>query len=592
MKSKKLFSQIFVAYLALTSIVILFFAVFEQNTLKNFFFDEVKSDMLARAQLIKNRLLSVPLSHNAAIDSLSKQLSNLGNVRITVILLNGTVITDSHKSALQMDNHADRPEVKTALLNRTGQSIRYSYTLKKDLIYLAIPMYKKQQLAAVVRVAFPLSSYQTSISSLRHHVLLAALLALFLGILLSYYISYRISKPIESIKKGAERFASGHFKPPLPETGSSEIRSLAHALNSMAIEINRRIETISMQRSEQEAMFSSMKEGVIAVNTKEEILRLNPAAKHFFNIEEENPEKRLIHEVIRERELLDFIHEALKQTDYFVKEITNINHTLHILKLSAVPLHKADGTNMGTLILINDITRIKQLDRMRQEFVANVSHELKTPITSIKGYVETLREGAVQDVETRDRFLDIIARQSERLNAIIDDLLQLSKIEQRYGKLSIELQQKELLPVVRSAVSACQQKADDKHISIEVDCETKLSAVINPPLLEQALVNLLDNAIKYSNSDSTVRISAQSAEQHVRLSVQDQGCGIEAQYHNRLFERFFRVDKGRSREMGGTGLGLAIVKHIALAHQGRVYVTSAPGTGSTFTIELHKEALK
>lgn len=589
MKIKKLFTQIFVFSLFLLVFTIFILAVYELNIQSKFYKQEVKKDLSARANLASTFLANRDWEQKQTLDSLIQVLSKSGQVRLTVIQRDGRVLSDSHKDAATMDNHADRPEVKQALQGRVGFAMRHSYTLNEELVYLAIPFMQKDTIAAVVRVAFPYAAYRQSLNDLQRHFLFAGLIVILLTALISYITSRRISKPLENIKEGAQRFARGQFSQPVTEKGTQEIQALANTLNAMAKQLDKRIRTISLQRNEQEAMFRSMKEGILAIDRNERILRINQAAIKFFNIPQDKITHRPVYEVIRNKDMLKFIRRVLESDGYLEEEITVTGDKERVLLLHGDVLLDAQGQTMGTLIVMNNITRIKQLDRMRQEFVANVSHELKTPITSIKGYVETLREGAAEDTETRNRFLDIIARQSERLNAIINDLLQLSKIEQRYGKLDIELQQAELLPVVRSAVSACQQKADDKTISIEMECEASLTAVINPPLLEQALINLLDNAIKYSPTGSKVRISAQPTGQHVRLSVQDWGCGIDQQYHARLFERFFRVDKGRSREMGGTGLGLAIVKHIALALKGSVSVKSAPGEGSIFTLILQNK---
>ena len=588
MKMKKLFTQIFVSYLLLLIFTIFILAAYELDVQGKFYKQEVKNDLLARANLISAMLSEREWRQKSALDSLARVLSAHGRVRLTLIGRDGQVLSDSQKDAARMDNHADRPEIKQALRTGVGYAMRHSYTLNEELVYLAIPFKPNGKIMGLVRVAFPYAAYRQSLQELQRHFLFGGLFVILLTALLSYITSRRISKPIEDIKEGAQRFARGQFSPPVTETGTYEIQALARTLNTMAGQLDKRIRTISLQRNEQEAMLRSMKEGILAIDIHERILSINQVALKFFNIKDEDVRKRPVYEVIRHKDMLDFIRRALASNKYLEDEITVMEGKERVLLLHGDVLSDAQGRMIGTLIVMNNITRIKQLDRMRQEFVANVSHELKTPITSIKGYVETLREGAAEDPKTRKRFLDIIARQSDRMNAIIDDLLQLSKIEQRYGKLNVDLQQKELLPVIRSAISACQQKADEKNISIEVECDAQLSAVINPPLLEQALVNLLDNAIKYSNAGGRVRIVAETDGQRLRLSVQDWGCGIEKQYQHRLFERFYRVDKGRSREMGGTGLGLAIVKHIALAHKGKVSVKSVPGEGSVFYIELRK----
>lgn len=586
MKTKKLFAQIFPTYLALIIIVLLFFAGYEQKTLKEFYAEEIRLDLSARAQLISEHIREYYNAQISELDSVVNTLSKSGQVRITIIQRDGQVISDSHKDKTKMDNHGDRPEIKLAFRDSVGHSIRYSYTLEKQLVYLAVPLKIDQEILAAVRVAFPLSSYEASIKSLQKRVLFGGIFVLLLGALFSYFISRRISKPLEEIKKGAQRFASGIFEPPLPETGSSEITALAATLNQMAREINARIQTISLQRTEQEAMFASMKEGVFAVNNNEQIIRVNKAALHFFNIMDKHPEKRFIHEVIRHSQVLDFIRNAVKEHKHLEQDVTVMNETQHILRISSDPLQNAEGETIGSLILINEITHLKKLDKMRQDFVANVSHELKTPITSIKGYMETLREGQVDDAETVEKFHAIVARQADRMNAIVTDLLQLSHIEQQEGSTELVKSNTALIAIIKAAIEDCQTLADEKNIKLRVSADEQILVNANSALLEQALINLINNALKYSEANSEVLVHVNTDEKEIHIHIQDEGCGIDPKYHGRLFERFYRVDKARSRDMGGTGLGLAIVKHIAMVHQGNITVKSRPGQGSAFTLHL------
>ncbi|MEX2561444.1 MAG: ATP-binding protein, partial [Pirellulales bacterium] len=249
-------------------------------------------------------------------------------------------------------------------------------------------------------------------------------------------------------------------------------------------------------------------------------------------------------------------------------------------------LRDAGGHSIGAVIVLNDVSRLRQLENMRRDFAANVSHELKTPVTSIKGFVETLLDGAMRDSQDSERFLRIIARQADRLDSIIEDLLSLSRIEKEGDAADLVLTLAELRGVLESALHDCDSKASERGIRIALSCDDGLQARINPPLLEQAVTNLLDNAIKYSEPAGEVQLSGQTAGGEVLIVVRDQGCGIAEEHLSRLFERFYRVDKARSRKLGGTGLGLAIVKHIVLAHRGQVTVESAPSAGSTFTIHL------
>jgi two-component system phosphate regulon sensor histidine kinase PhoR len=257
-----------------------------------------------------------------------------------------------------------------------------------------------------------------------------------------------------------------------------------------------------------------------------------------------------------------------------------------VLQVNGTSLRDAQGRSIGAVIVLNDVSRLRQLESMRRDFAANVSHELKTPITSIKGFVETLLDGALQDPHDAERFLRIVARQADRLNAIIEDLLSLSRVEKDAEAAEIALSMADLRPVLESALDDCKSKASLRGIRLAFDCAAEVVARINPPLLEQAVMNLLDNAVKYSEPGGDVHLLVQAAAGEVSIRVRDHGCGIAPEHLPRLFERFYRVDKARSRKQGGTGLGLAIVKHIVLAHRGRVTVESEPGAGSTFCIHL------
>jgi len=586
MKDRRLFLQIFPSFLIVVVLVIILLASYEFEIIKEFYTHLVVSDLEIRADLICRRIETNKLLENPReLQSACIELSKIADVRVTVIRRDGQVLSDSHKDPNLMDNHGDRPEIIEAFSGKTGYSSRYSYTLKKQLLYLAVPLHSKEQVDAVVRLAMSFSDYQTTLFRLQRRLIWGGLIILLLTGLVSYGISRRVSKPLEEIQRGAKRFAMGDFSRPVAGRGSKEIVDLAETLSTMALQLDKRIRTISLQRNEQEAMFRSMKEGILAIDLQEKILLINQAAIKFFNIPKQDVQKRPVYEVIRNKDVLNFINRALHSAEHMEEEVTVLSDKERVLLLNGNLLQNTDGETIGTLIVMNDITRIKQLDKMRQEFVANVSHELKTPITSIKGYVETLLGGDVKDDETISRFLKIIARHSDRMNAIIEDLLQLSKIEQQ-GKTGIPLEEEELLPVIHAAIQECRQRAEKKRIHIKTDCPVHAKALINVPLLEQAIINLLDNAVKYSDEDSRVIISVKKQGEQLLISVQDWGCGIAPEYHDRLFERFYRVDKGRSRKMGGTGLGLSIVKHIALVHRGQVEVESTPGKGSIFTISL------
>jgi two-component system phosphate regulon sensor histidine kinase PhoR len=329
-----------------------------------------------------------------------------------------------------------------------------------------------------------------------------------------------------------------------------------------------------------------MVEGVLAVDREERLISINQAAASLLGIRSTEASGRSIQEVVRNVELQQFIAKTLSETGRVEGEITLRENGERFLQAHGTILRDGSGREIGALVVLNDITRLRRLEGVRREFVANVSHELRTPITSIKGFVETLLDGAMWRPPDAERFLGIVAKQADRLNAIVTDLLTLSRVEQDTEKLSIPLEEHSIREVLKEAVQVCELKGVAKDVTIALTCDEKISARINPPLLEQAVVNLVDNAVKYSDSGKTVRVEGTESGSEVIISVIDEGCGIAKEHLPRLFERFYRVDRARSRELGGTGLGLAIVKHIAKAHGGHVAVESALGKGSTFTIHL------
>jgi two-component system phosphate regulon sensor histidine kinase PhoR len=373
---------------------------------------------------------------------------------------------------------------------------------------------------------------------------------------------------------------------------SLEMAGLAGSINQMAEQINRRIRIIIQQRNELEAVFSSMADAVVAIDADKKIIRMNQAATALFALPSEVVKGKPVQGVIRNAYLLEMIDFTLAHNMQQEQKITLFNGTDPImLDTHAVPLHDEDNQSMGVLLVMNDLTKLNRLENIRQDFVANVSHELKTPITAIKGYVETLLDGALEDQDNARRFLGIVVRQANRLDAIVDDLLTLSRIEDRETHDTIPLTVGEIGPVLESALQTCAVHADEKDIIVQVECDEELYAPINQPLLEQAVINLLANAIAYSPQGSMITLRCQGSrtmqgKEFVHFSVMDNGPGIAKEHLPRLFERFYRCDKARGRDQGGTGLGLAIVKHIAQAHNGTVEVESSPGKGSTFTITL------
>jgi len=586
MKRKRLLWQLIPTYLAITLGALLLVGWLATITVHRFYISQTEADLEIRAQLIKKQLTgNFIISNKSYLDSLSNALSQISSTRITFINGNGDVLGDSDTDPAGMENHADRPEFKDAIAGQTGISIRYSTTLKKQMMYLAVPVETDSgEPIGVVRVSIPLTTIKDALAHVYSGIALGGLLALVLAALFSYIVSRRISNPLVAMKDGAQRFAAGELNHRLTAQRVDELNELAAALNKMAVDLDDRIGTVTKQRNELEAVLSSMVEGVLAVDMDERLLKANRSAEKLFGINSVECQGRSLTEVIRNPDLQRFVSDVLKSHRTIESEI--VVGSDKFLQINSTLLHDAQGDEIGVLIVLNDITRLRKLENIRQEFAANVSHELRTPITSIKGFVETLRDGAIDDKESSTRFLDIIVKHTDRLNAIIEDLLSLARIEQDAESNKIELASGSVMDVVTSAVSLCEQRASENEIAIEVNCPEDVLTDIAAPLLERATVNLLDNAINYSEQGSVVSVSVEKQNYEVVISVRDSGCGIASEHLPRLFERFYRVDPDRSRKLGGTGLGLAIVKHIALAHNGRVNVDSKPRQGSTFGIHL------
>ena len=588
-KRKRLLWHIYPSFLLITLLSVAAVTWYAANSLRKFYLDQTKLDLEARAYLIIDQITPYlsPLSPISAdaVDNICKQSGRNASTRITVILKSGKVIGDSDKNPDVMDNHVNRPEVIKALGGDVGSAIRYSNTLEKKMMYVALPFRQNNHITTIIRTSLSISSIDEAVWHIEKQIIFWAFVIALVIAGVSLYISRRITRPIEEMKQGATEFSKGNLDHRLPYPESEELAELTEALNQMALQVNDRIKTIDRQRNELETVLSSMDEGVIAVDQSERVLSINQAAAKMFQLRSSGVQGRMIQEVVRHKELERFISEALSANDSIAVDLTLYQDEERVLNAHTTPLKGAAEENIGILLVLNDVTQLRKLETMRRDFVANVSHEIKTPLTAIKGFVETLHQGAVSNPDEAERFLGIIDRHVHRLEAIIDDLLKLSRIEQE-EKDHIVFEKHPIKGIIQSAVQVCQAKATARNIQIQVDCAIDTSANMDVHLMEQAAVNLLDNAINYSEKDGSILVTAVFSDSEILISFEDNGIGIAKEHLPRLFERFYRVDKARSRKLGGTGLGLSIVKHIVQAHGGKISVESTHGKGSTFTIHL------
>lgn len=583
---KRLLWQLYPSYLAITILALIAITGFTIGSIRSFYLDHLRDDLEARALLIRHQ--AEPLLSREKHDRLNQLCRELGQeakLQITLIDRSGRVLADSQEDP-EIVRYQYDVEVQEALNGGTGYNVRFSPTLGRYMMHVAVPMGGGQNISGVVRTSLPVATVAETLQGIYGQILLAGTVVALLAALVGWYVSRRLTRQIETLKEGAVRFASGDLTSRLPVPDSSEMGFLAKAMNRMASQLNERLVTIMEQRRELETILTSMVEGVLVVDRENRIQNLNEAGASLIGVDAARAKGRNVQEVCRNTDLQDIVQRAISTYEPVEGQVILRNEWEKYLQAHGTQLRDAGGKVIGALVVLNDVTRYKRLETIRREFVANVSHELKTPVTSIKGFVETLLDEPIEDTDEVRRFLKIISRHADRLSAIIEDLLALSRIEQADERQMIQRSTCSIQEVLEAAAQDCQLKANEKQMELNIECDMRLTAAINAPLIEQAVANLIDNAIKYSEPGQRVDVLAYQEDQQVLIEVRDRGCGISSEQQERIFERFYRVDKGRSRKLGGTGLGLAIVKHIAHANGGSITVKSTPGEGSVFTLNI------
>lgn len=581
---KKFLWKLFYIFGALSLIPMIILALYASSLFNDTIITNDIDVLTQRSNLIKERLETTEID-TADLQKFAVRYDNLSGARVTLITPQGKVVSDSREEPQSMDNHADRPEVIDALSGKTGISQRYSFTLKEDFIYAAVPVYNKEgRIENILRTGFPLTGVQKEAANANTGLLITVIFFSIIILVIGFLTIRNMFNPITEISLAAESFSKGDFSKKIYPPQDEELKRLAESLNSMAKQLDEKLDIIGEQDNLQKVVLKSMNEGILAVDHEERILLLNENATHILDIKDPNPTGKTLQEVVRVSEIQKFFKKILFEGNNQETEIILQHDKDVFLQLSGTLLYDMDNKALGALVVFNDISNIKHLDTLKKDLVANVSHELRTPVTTIKGFIETLKEGAIDDPKNAERFLNIITKHINRLNLLIDDLLTLSKLEQKPDEIKTANENINLL--LRSVAEDYEFKASEKKITVNIKCDEKLTADINKHLLEQAIGNLVDNAIKYSDKKSEIEIGAYENEAELCIYVKDEGYGISDDHMPRLFERFYRVDKGRSREEGGTGLGLAIVKHIINTMNGIIDVDSKPGKGSKFTVKI------
>ena len=535
------------------------------------------------------------------------------DIRVTTISPEGAVLADSSESPEQlskMENHALRPEIAAALRKETGMSIRYSMTLGTRMLYIAVPIlinFRESEIGAVqttipekqskvrtvpilsgekilgvVRTAMPITRVDEILASVRRPVMFTALLGILIVFAAGMFFSYRLTKRIRRITSVAERYAREDWSEKILIDGKDELKMLANTMNQMAATLRSRIEDLESEKGKISVILGHMNEGVIAVDRHKQVVLINPTAERIFGVSSPLLQGKSLIEVTRHPQIEKITDRAFQSQKTVSEEVLLSGETKRTLRLSVVVLNE-HARDIGGILVFHDMTELRRLENIRREFVTNVSHELRTPLTVIKGFIETLLGGALKNPPEGERFLKIISEETDRLGRLVEDILTLGEIEQRVALMKKE--RIDLVPLLTVLLEQLKVRAGKNNLTVENRLPGKSLIVSGDrDKLHQVFVNLIDNAIKFNRPGGKIILSADTKPEGTLITIEDTGTGIPEEAQSRIFERFFRADKARSKELGGTGLGLSIVKHIMEAHGGRVSCQSVPGQGSRFSV--------
>lgn len=553
----------------------------EQDTIH-----EIQGELKSEALMFRAIVAQWKKSGDGDLQDWIMQIGSEVNTRLTLIDKSGRVLADSHENPSVMDNHMDRLEIATAKDRGEGTSSRYSQTIGRQMIYYAIPIVDKGKISGYARTSTSLENLDNELSRLRRSVFWGSIITVFVAMMLGYYLARNFSNPLESMTRVAESMSEGNYDERLAENRNDEIGRLAKALNRMSKNLKMRIEALSSEKNRLKAILAGMVEGVIAVDKNERIVLINNAACTITENYREESRGLPLWEVCRIEGLNKMLSVSLSEKREIKQKIRVVgaDRDRHIEVVSS-PMFIAGGELAGAVIVLHDITELHTLERVRRDFVANVSHELKTPIAAIMAMVETIIEDKEMTRVNEERFLKKISEQSVRLSTLVNDVLSIASIESE--KRPSDARNIDIASIIDNVVALLMSKSEAGGIAMETELPDKKAYVKgDKEAMTQAISNLADNALTYTPKGGAVCIRLKVDDKTVIIEVEDTGIGIEPHHQQRIFERFYRVDTARSRELGGTGLGLSIVKHVALSHGGNVEVISRPGEGSVFRIKL------
>lgn len=580
MRQKSIFTTLFSIFLIIILLSIGISAIYSITTFNNFMYEIEKDGLIEKTEILMSLFPKDEIDNEAVVNEFTDS-GIKGQTRITVIGINGDVLSDSMKDFKTMDNHLNREEIQNNILGFSNVILRYSETLGKTMLYYSLPIESKLGRLGFLRTSISVDLLDRRVEVVAITISIISLVIILLSIALCYIMAVNFSITINSIKRVAGRYAVGDFNNSLSENGSKEIASLSKSINSMGRFLQERISAISRQKNRYRSMLQSMHEPVIRLNNNFIIEEMNKSAENLFNIKSSDSVGKNIEVLTDNKNFLEFVKRGMlenRSTEEIIKFFIgkDYHHQIH----SSI-LYDANNYKVGLLLVMNDLTEHVRLEEMRKEFVANVSHELRTPTTAIQGYIETLINNDVNK-EQADKFLKIIYRHSNRLNSIIDDLLMLAGLEK--SDSSFVFEKFPVSDLISSVLNVVSVKSDKSLIDIVVTSSGNHMIYAHPLLSEQALINLLSNSIKYSSNGSSIWIKTRIINSGLLIDVIDQGCGIPIENQEQIFERFYRVDRARSRDQGGTGLGLSIVKRVMSIHGGEASLKSVVDKGSTFSL--------
>jgi two-component system, OmpR family, phosphate regulon sensor histidine kinase PhoR len=577
----RLFWKIGLPHILVLLLVLAAIDTFVVRALRQEHYDSAFSQLESVSHLVLTKDPTISVSSD--LEEWARWFGQSG-IRATLIADDGKVLADSSENPAKMENHLARPEVREALLNGAGQAVRRSPTLGLDLVYLAKRYDTKNERPLVVRLSLPVSRVEESVFAFRSRLWSISLVVLICGGSISLLFFRAVSGRIERLKEFSRRVADGNFKPLALDRHKDELADLSTTLNQTALKLDRTIGTLTEERNQSAAVLGSMEEGVAVIGSDQRVIYCNSAFCRAASVPTMSCEGRPATEVIRHSDLLSMIRKILSGAETIHGEVVVGSIRPQSFAVTAAPIHSG-GSTAGAVMVLHDITEIRRLERARRDFIANISHEFKTPLTAIQGFAETLLGGALEDTQNRTRFLEIIREHALRLGRLTDDLLKLAQIEA--GQMQREIRPIAIADIIDPCMEVTRIKAEPKGLCLEAEYSRDLPVLSGDVRsFQEILQNLLDNAVRYTSSGGNISVKAEADGDEVVLSVADTGIGIPKADQDRIFERFYRADAARSRESGGTGLGLSIVKHLVESNGGRIRVESEVGQGSTFFVYL------